>query len=102
MRDARAWITLMGLDALGGQGARAARIAARRRWAKGQAWPPLDLVQSCAGDVGSAPASRSGVAGEPVTARTEPPADLDAAARAAFIARSKALAPQYRTELLGP
>ena len=40
--------------------------------------------------------------GEPVATRTEPPAELDQAAQAAFIAKSQALAPQYRTELLGP
>ena len=40
--------------------------------------------------------------GEPVATRTEPPAPLDEAARAAFIAKSQALAPQYRTELLRP
>jgi hypothetical protein len=33
---------------------------------------------------------------------TEPPSELDQAAQAAFVARSQALAPQYRTELLGP
>ena len=37
-----------------------------------------------------------------VATRTEPPPELDPAARAAFIARSRALAPQYRTELLWP
>ena len=36
--------------------------------------------------------------GEPVATRTEPPAPLDEAARAAFIAKSQALAPQYRTD----
>ena len=40
--------------------------------------------------------------GEPVATRTEPPPALDEAAQAAFIARSQALAPQYRTELLRP
>ena len=35
-------------------------------------------------------------------ARTEPPPELDQAAQAAFIAKSQALAPQYRTELLPP
>jgi uncharacterized cupin superfamily protein len=40
--------------------------------------------------------------GEPVATRTEPPPELDDAARAAFIAKSGALAPQYRTELLQP
>jgi quercetin dioxygenase-like cupin family protein len=40
--------------------------------------------------------------GAPVTSRTEPPPALDENAQAAFIAKSKALAPQYRTELLLP
>ena len=40
--------------------------------------------------------------GQPVAARTEAPPPLDPAAQAAFIAKSQALAPQYRTELLGP
>jgi quercetin dioxygenase-like cupin family protein len=40
--------------------------------------------------------------GDPVANRTEPPPELDEAAKAAFIARSQALAPQYRTELLRP
>lgn len=40
--------------------------------------------------------------GAPVTSRTEPPPALDEDAQAAFIAKSKALAPQYRTELLLP
>ncbi len=40
--------------------------------------------------------------GEPVATRTEPPPPLDEAARTAFIAKSQALAPQYRTELLRP
>jgi quercetin dioxygenase-like cupin family protein len=40
--------------------------------------------------------------GEPVTTRTEPPPKLDEAAQAAFIAKSQALAAQYRTELLPP
>jgi quercetin dioxygenase-like cupin family protein len=40
--------------------------------------------------------------GQPVATRTEPPPALDAAAQAAFIAKSQALAPQYRTELLPP
>jgi quercetin dioxygenase-like cupin family protein len=40
--------------------------------------------------------------GAAVASRTEPPPELDEAARAAFIAKSKALAPQYRTELLIP
>jgi quercetin dioxygenase-like cupin family protein len=40
--------------------------------------------------------------GEPVTTRTQPPPLLDEAAQAAFIAKSQALAAQYRTELLPP
>ena len=40
--------------------------------------------------------------GQPVATRTEPPPGLDPAAQAAFIAKSQALAPQYRTELLLP
>ena len=40
--------------------------------------------------------------GTPVATRTEPPAPLDERAQAAFIAKSQALAPQYRTELLRP
>ena len=40
--------------------------------------------------------------GQPVATRTEPPPELDEAAQAAFIAKSQALAPQYRTELLRP
>jgi quercetin dioxygenase-like cupin family protein len=40
--------------------------------------------------------------GTPVASRTEPPAPLDADAQAAFVVRSKALAPKYRTELLPP
>jgi quercetin dioxygenase-like cupin family protein len=40
--------------------------------------------------------------GEPVTTRTQPPPKLDEAAQAAFIAKSQALAAQYRTELLPP
>jgi quercetin dioxygenase-like cupin family protein len=40
--------------------------------------------------------------GERVATRTTPPAELNEAAMAAFIAKSGALAPQYRTELLGP
>src|ERR1700691_3796701 len=40
--------------------------------------------------------------GQPVATRTEPPPPLDAAARAAFIAKSKALTPDYKTELLRP
>ena len=45
---------------------------------------------------------RSWAVGEPVATRTEPPAELDEAAQAAFIAKSRALAPHYRTELLRP
>ena len=40
--------------------------------------------------------------GQPVATRTEPPPELDQAAQAAFVAKSQALAPHYRTELLGP
>jgi quercetin dioxygenase-like cupin family protein len=40
--------------------------------------------------------------GQPVASRTEPPPPLDAAAQAAFIAKSRSLAPRYRTELLPP
>jgi quercetin dioxygenase-like cupin family protein len=40
--------------------------------------------------------------GQPVTSRTEPPPALDEASQAAFITKSKALAPEYRTELLLP
>ncbi|MGH3194841.1 MAG: cupin domain-containing protein [Streptosporangiaceae bacterium] len=40
--------------------------------------------------------------GDPVAARTEPAPQLDEAALAAFIAKSGALAPRYRTELLRP
>ncbi|MEP7024765.1 MAG: cupin domain-containing protein [Actinomycetota bacterium] len=40
--------------------------------------------------------------GARVAHRTEPPPALDKAARAAFIAKSQALAPRYRTELLRP
>jgi quercetin dioxygenase-like cupin family protein len=40
--------------------------------------------------------------GAPVTSRTEPPPALDEDAQAAFLAKSKALAPEYRTELLLP
>jgi quercetin dioxygenase-like cupin family protein len=40
--------------------------------------------------------------GQPVTTRTEAPPPLDADAQAAFIAKSKALAPEYKTELLPP
>jgi quercetin dioxygenase-like cupin family protein len=43
-----------------------------------------------------------GDVGVPVASRTEPPPALDADARAAFIAKSKALAPEFRTELLLP
>jgi quercetin dioxygenase-like cupin family protein len=39
--------------------------------------------------------------GQPVATRTQPP-PLDADAQAAFIAKSKALAPEYKTELLPP
>ena len=38
--------------------------------------------------------------GVPVATRTTPPPKLDAAAQAAFLAKAKALAPQYRTEFL--
>ena len=38
--------------------------------------------------------------GVPVATRTTPPPKLDEAAQAAFKAKSEALAPQYRTELL--
>jgi hypothetical protein len=38
--------------------------------------------------------------GVPVATRTEPPPALGEDAEVAFIARSKALAPEYRTELL--
>ena len=38
--------------------------------------------------------------GIPLPTRTTPPPKLDAAAQAAFKAKSEALAPQYRTELL--
>ena len=38
--------------------------------------------------------------GQPVATRTQPPAPLDAAAQAAFVAKAQSLAPQYRTELL--
>ncbi len=38
--------------------------------------------------------------GVPVATRTTPPPKLDAAAQAAFMEKSQALAPQYRTELL--
>jgi quercetin dioxygenase-like cupin family protein len=40
--------------------------------------------------------------GQPVASRTEPPPALDKEAQAAFITKSKALAPEYRTELLLP
>src|ERR1039457_5705406 len=40
--------------------------------------------------------------GQPVATRTESPPPLDAGARAAFIAKSKALTPDYKTELLRP
>jgi quercetin dioxygenase-like cupin family protein len=40
--------------------------------------------------------------GVPVGSRTEPPPELDELAQSAFIARSEALAPVYRTELLLP
>ena len=40
--------------------------------------------------------------GQQVGTRTEPPPGLDQAAQAAFVAKSQALAPRYRTELLGP
>lgn len=40
--------------------------------------------------------------GQPVAARTEAPPPLDAGAQAAFIAKAKALAPEYKTELLPP
>jgi len=40
--------------------------------------------------------------GESVATRTQPPPALDEAAQTAFIAKSVALAPRYRTELLLP
>jgi quercetin dioxygenase-like cupin family protein len=40
--------------------------------------------------------------GQPVATRTEAPPPLSADAQAAFIAKSKALAPDYKTELLLP
>jgi quercetin dioxygenase-like cupin family protein len=40
--------------------------------------------------------------GIPLEDRTQAPPALDEAAAAAFIAKAQALAPQYRTELLGP
>jgi uncharacterized cupin superfamily protein len=40
--------------------------------------------------------------GQPVATRTEPPPPLDAESQAEFIAKSRALAPRYQTELLPP
>ena len=40
--------------------------------------------------------------GIPVATRTATPAPLDPAAKVAFMAKAKALAPKYRTELLAP
>ena len=40
--------------------------------------------------------------GQPVTSRTEAPPALDEESQAAFIKKSKSLAPEYRTELLLP
>jgi hypothetical protein len=40
--------------------------------------------------------------GRPVATRTEAPPPLDDAAQAAFIAKSKALMPDYKTEMLPP
>jgi quercetin dioxygenase-like cupin family protein len=40
--------------------------------------------------------------GVPVATRTTPPPKLDAAGMAQFLAKAKALAPKYRTELLPP
>jgi hypothetical protein len=40
--------------------------------------------------------------GQPVDTRTEAPPPLDAEAQAAFLAKAKALAPDYKTELLPP
>jgi quercetin dioxygenase-like cupin family protein len=40
--------------------------------------------------------------GVPVAHRTEAPPPLDDAARAAFVAKARALAPRFRTELLPP
>ena len=40
--------------------------------------------------------------GQPVATRTQAPPPLDADAQAAFIAKSKRLAPEYKTELLPP
>jgi quercetin dioxygenase-like cupin family protein len=42
------------------------------------------------------------LAGQPVAARTQAPPTLDHDAQAAFIAKTRALAPQYKTELLPP
>jgi quercetin dioxygenase-like cupin family protein len=40
--------------------------------------------------------------GVPVESRTAAPPELDEAAQAAFVAKAQELAPQYRSELLGP
>jgi mannose-6-phosphate isomerase-like protein (cupin superfamily) len=40
--------------------------------------------------------------GQPVQTRTQPPPPLDPVGQAAFIAKARTLAPQYRTELLPP
>jgi hypothetical protein len=40
--------------------------------------------------------------GQPVATRTEAPWPLDADTQTAFIAKSRALAPEYKTELLPP
>lgn len=40
--------------------------------------------------------------GVPVATRTEPPPKLDGPAQEAFVAKSRALAPEFRTELLLP
>jgi quercetin dioxygenase-like cupin family protein len=40
--------------------------------------------------------------GVPLSSRTQPPPELDESATAAFVAKAKALAPRYRTELLPP
>ena len=40
--------------------------------------------------------------GQTVDTRTEAPPPLDAEAQAAFLAKAKALAPDYKTELLPP
>jgi quercetin dioxygenase-like cupin family protein len=40
--------------------------------------------------------------GVPVDSRTAAPPELDEAAQTAFVAKAQELAPQYRTELLGP